>query len=386
MKEIKQSLKHVEKLIKAHYKRAKKMEKQNKNIDLSQKETIKIGVLGGDGIGPIITQGGYRVIEYLLEDEIKRGKVKLINIEGLTIENRLKERSPIPKEVLKEIKECDVILKGPTTTPSMKDKSENIESANVALRKELDLYANIRPVKVKSEGIDWTFFRENTEGGYALGSSGISINDKLFVDFTVTTKEGSKRIAKKAFEYARANNKKRVSIITKANVIKTTDGVFLKECYKVSKNYKDIEVDDWYVDIMSAKLIDKKRRNEFEVFVLPNLYGDILTDEAAQFQGGVGTAGSANIGDKYAMFEAIHGSAPRMVEEKRDKYADPSSILRATVMLLNHINYNDKATLLEDTLDDLQKNSKVKITGKEDGATAEEFIDYLIETLKEQSK
>ena len=121
-----------------------------------------------------------------------------------------------------------------------------------------------------------------------------------------------------------------VSIVTKANIIKATDGKFLKLCQAVGEKYPEITTDDWYIDIMTAKLVDKKRRTDFQVFVLPNLYGDIITDEAAEFQGGVGTAGSGNIGKRYAMFEAIHGSAPRMVKEGRAQYADPCSMLRAS--------------------------------------------------------
>lgn len=194
-------------------------------------------------------------------------------------------------------------------------------------------------------------FRENTEGAYAVGSKGINVDDDLAFDFVVATSEGSERIAKMAYEYARKNHKDRVSIINKANVIKTTDGKFLNICKNIGKEYPEITTDEWYIDITTAKLIDEKRRKDFKVFVLPNLYGDIITDEAAEFQGGVGTAGSANLGKRYAMFEAIHGSAPRMISEGRGQYADPCSMLRATVMLLSHIGKQDKADLLEKALD-----------------------------------
>lgn len=139
-------------------------------------------------------------------------------------------------------------------------------------------------------------FRENTEGAYAVGSKGINVDDDLAFDFVVATSEGSERIAKMAYEYARKNHKDRVSIINKANVIKTTDGKFLNICKNIGKEYPEITTDEWYIDITTAKLIDEKRRKDFKVFVLPNLYGDIITDEAAEFQGGVGTAGSANLG------------------------------------------------------------------------------------------
>lgn len=363
--------------------RVKKMKEDKDFIDYSKLDKIIIGVCGGDGIGPAITHEAHRILEFLLADEVDKNKVEFKVIDGLTIENRVKANKPIPDDVLDELKKCHVILKGPTTTPRAGDPWPNIESANVAMRKELDLFANVRPVKVPEQGIDWTFYRENTEGGYAVGSKGVNVNDDLAVDFVVTTQDGSERIARAAFEYAKKNGKTRVTCVTKANVIKTTDGKFLKTCQEVAKDYPGIELDDWYIDIMTAKLVDPKRRTQFQVVVLPNLYGDIITDEAAEFQGGVGTAGSANIGKKYAMFEAIHGSAPRMVKEGRDKYADPCSIIRAAVMLLSHIGYQDKADKLERALDIcMYEEKKLTITGRDTGCTGAEFADYVMDTIK----
>ena len=256
----------------------------------------------------------------------------------------------------------------------------------MAMRKALDLFANIRPVKVPEEGIDWTIFRENTEGGYAVGSSGFNVTEDLAVDFTITTKQGSDRIARLAYDYARKNGKTRVSLVTKANIIKTTDGNFLEDCHKVADNYPEITTDEWYADIMTAKLVDKKRRRDFQVLLLPNLYGDIISDEAAEFQGGVGTAGCANIGKKYAMFEAIHGSAPRMVSEGRAIYADPCSMLRAAVMLLSHIGYQQRADRLERALDICSfEEKKLVITGRPGGATCREYADYVMQTLRSLS-
>ncbi len=362
--------------------RIEQMKAQKDFIDYSALDTIIIGICGGDGIGPAITKAAQRILEYLLKDEVAKGRVEFRQIDGLTIENRVKAGKAIPDDVLSELKACHVILKGPTTTPRAGDPWPNIESANVAMRKELDLFANVRPVKVPEEGIDWTFFRENTEGGYALGSQGIHFNDDLAIDFTVTTKEGSERIARAAFDYAKKNGKTRVTAVTKADVIKTTDGKFLNICKEVAKEYPDIELDDWYIDIMTAKLVDKKRRTQFQVVVLPNLYGDIITDEAAEFQGGVGTTGSANIGKRYAMFEAIHGSAPRMVAEGRDQYADPCSIIRAAVMLLSHIGYGNLAEKLEKALDIcMYQEKKLVITGRDTGATGAEFAEYVMETI-----
>lgn len=362
--------------------RVERMKQDKEFIDYAKLDTIIIGVCGGDGIGPAITRAAHRILENLLADEVAKGKVEFRVIDGLTIENRVKANKAIPDDVLEELKACHVILKGPTTTPRAGDPWPNIESANVAMRKELDLFANVRPVKVPEQGIDWTFFRENTEGGYALGSEGIHVNEDLAIDFTVTTTEGTERIVRAAFDFAKKNGKTRVTAVTKANVIKTTDGKFLSICKKIAEEYPGIELDDWYIDIMTAKLVDEKRRTQFQVLVLPNLYGDILTDEAAEFQGGVGTAGSSNMGKRYAMFEAIHGSAPRMVTEGRDKYADPCSIIRASVMLLNHIGYNELADKLERALDIcMYEEKKLVITGRDTGATGEEFADYVMETV-----
>lgn len=352
-------------------------------IDYSSLDTIVIGVIGGDGIGPAITAQARRVLEELLQKQVKAGTVEFRTIEGLTIENRAAAGKAIPDSVLSEIKKCHVLLKGPTTTPRKGDQWANVESANVAMRKELDLFANVRPVKIPEQGIDWTFFRENTECLYAMGSQGLHISDDLAIDFRVITTPGTRRIARQAFEYAKSNGKNRVTIVTKANVVKATDGKFLEVCKEVAKDYPDIQTDDWYIDIMTAKLIDEKRRRQFQVFILPNLYGDILTDEAAEFQGGVGTAGSMNLGKQYAMFEAVHGSAPRMVEEGRAAYADPCSVMRAGVMLLSHIGFQKEADQLSDALDlcTLTERTLV-ITGHSSGATGAEFADYVLDAVK----
>lgn len=362
--------------------RAEAIKQQGDFKDYTKLDKITIGVCGGDGIGPIITKESANVLKYILKDDVESGRIVFKDIDGLTIENRVAQMKAIPDDVLEELKACDVILKGPTTTPQAGDGLPNIESANVAMRKALDLFANMRPVKIPEEGIDWTFFRENTEGAYAVGSRGVQVTDDLAMDFVVTTTEGTERLAKLAYEFAKNNNKSRVSIVSKANVIKTTDGKFLNLCKKVGENYPDIVTDEWYIDIMTAKLIDPKRRKDFKVIVLPNLYGDIITDEAAEMQGGVGTAGSANIGKRYAMFEAIHGSAPRMVKEGRGQYADPCSMLRASVMLLNHIGKHSEADRLEKALDYCMfEDKKYTITGREDGCTCAQFAEYVMQTL-----
>lgn len=371
------------KLLEKQLKRVEDMKSQGDFVDYSKLDKIIIGVCGGDGIGPAITGQAQRVLEYLLKGEVEKGRVEFRVIDGLTIERRAAEMKAIPDDVLAELKACDVILKGPTTTPRKGDEWPNVESANVAMRKELDLFANVRPVRIPEQGIDWTFYRENTEGGYAAGKEGIHVTEDLGIDFTIATSQGCDRIIRAAFEYAKANGKTRVTAVTKANIIKTTDGKFLEFFYNIAKDYPEIQADDWYIDIMTAKLVDENRRKDFQVMVLPNLYGDIITDEAAEFQGGVGTAGSANLGKKYSMFEAIHGSAPRMVKEGRDIYADPCSVIRAGAMLLSHIGYQTEADKLYKALDICTvTEKKLVMTGRSDGATGEEFANYLMETME----
>ena len=366
------------KLLEEQINRAAEMENAPPARDYKNMEKIRIGLIDGDGIGPIIMREAKRVLATVLADKIAAGRVELVDIEGLTIENREAKGKAIPDDVLAAIRACDVLLKGPTTTP----KGGSMESANVAMRRELDLYANVRPVSVPAEGIDWTFFRENTEGEYVLGSRGVEIKDKLAMDFKVTTVAGTRRIARAAFEYAKNNGKKNVAIVTKANIMKKTDGSFSAICHEVAAEYPDITAEDWYIDIMTANLVNEKIRSRFEVFLLPNLYGDIITDEAAQIQGGVGTAGSANMGDQYAMFEAIHGSAPRMIEQGIGEYANPESILRAAVMLLSHIGMQSEADRLKAALDVCSETERrVVVTGDRDGATCAAYADYVMETL-----
>jgi isocitrate dehydrogenase (NAD+) len=375
---IENAVLHFENLLRTQLNRAESMKSAKAPKDFSTLEVITIGLCGGDGIGPIIMKEAKRLLKTLLKEEISCGKIILKDINGLTIENRIAQNKAVPDDVLAEIKSCDVILKGPTTTP----KGGTMESANVTLRRELDLYANIRPVTVAEEGIDWIFYRENTEGEYVLGSSGIEIPNELAMDFKVTTDEGTRRIAKAAFKYAKDNGKTNVAIVTKANIMKKTDGKFSKICHQVAMEYPNIKAEDWYIDIMTANLVNKSIRNQFQVFILPNLYGDIITDEAAEIQGGVGTAGSANIGDNYAMFEAIHGSAPRMIEDGLAEYANPSSIFKAMEMMLRHIGLIDKAEKLSKALTiccDTEKS--VIVTGFRDGNTCTEFANYVLEKI-----
>ncbi len=361
-----------EKLLREQLARAQAM-REGAQPSAHEGKTV-IGIIGGDGIGPIIVGSARAVLEELLSEKIANGTVELRAIEGLTIENRERQGKAVPDDVLAAIKECDVLLKGPTATP----KGGSMESANVTLRRELDLYANVRPVSIPEEGVDWTFFRENTEGEYVLGSKGVEIPGELAFDFKVTTDAGTRRIARAAFEFARKNGKKSVAIVTKANIMKKTDGNFSRIAGEIAREYPEIGVEDWYIDIMTANLVNPDIRSKFEVFLLPNLYGDIITDEAAQLQGGVGTAGSANTGDRYAMFEAIHGTAPRMLEQGLGDYANPASILRATQMMLAHIGCTAEAKRLGDAMDTV----KLTVTGDKDGASCAAYTEELLRILR----
>ncbi len=373
---------HFEKLIAEQLARVERLKNEPDWIDYQHMPHVVIGVCGGDGIGPFISREAVRVLEHMLAPEVNSRKIEFRTVEGLTIENRAAQNKAIPDGVLAELRKCQAVLKGPTTTPQRGDPWPNIESANVAIRRELDLFANVRPVRVPSQGINWTFFRENTEGAYILGSHGVRVTDDLIFDFTVVTRQGSERLLRLAFAHAQKTGINKVTVVHKANIIKLSDGMFLDVARGVAKDYPDVQWDDWIVDAMSAKLIDPQRRREFKVIALPNLYGDILTDEAAEFQGGVGTAGSANIGKQNAMFEAIHGTAPRMVTEGRTQYANPTSMIVAGKMLLDHMGYVERAAKLDKALDICgQYEKRLVMTSRPGGATGIEYADYVMETL-----
>lgn len=376
---MEKNLKYLEELMREQIERAERIRSAGAGLDFTSMDKIIIGTAAGDGIGPYIMEDTLKVLETLLADEIASGKIEIRKIEGLTLENRIAKMQTVPDDVLAAIKECHVLLKGPTTTPGKGDNLPNIESANVTLRRELDLFANVRPVKVPEKNIDWIFYRENTEGEYALGSRGIEITPEISMDFKITTDAGTERLARAAFEYAKNNGNLNVSIITKANIMKKTDGRFLSLCYRIAEEYPEIKTDDWYVDICAANLINDSINSRFNVFILPNLYGDIITDEAAQIQGGVGTAGSANIGSRYAMFEAIHGSAPRMIADGLGEYANPASLIKASEMLLRHIGMAAKADVLAEALE--KADDRMNMTGDREGNTGKEFADCVIAAL-----
>lgn len=293
----------------------------------------KITVAKGDGIGPEIMDATLAILEAagakIEWDEINIGeKVYLAG-----------NSSGIDKSAWDKIRQNKVLLKAPITTP----RGGGYKSLNVTLRKTLGLYANVRPcmsfhpfINTKHPNMDLVIIRENEEDLYA----GIEHQqtDEVVQCLKLISRPGSEKIIRYAFEYARVYNKKKVSCLVKDNIMKHTDGLFHEVFKEVAKEYPEIEADNWIIDIGAARLADTPEI--FEVIVTPNLYGDVVSDIAAQITGSVGLAGSANIGETCAMFEAIHGSAPPIAGKN---VANPSGLLRAAVMMLNHIGQQDVA-------------------------------------------
>lgn len=370
-------------LLRGEYERIEAMKADSEVKDFSKLDKIVIGILPGDGIGPIIMEQALRVVNNLLKEEIESGKIEIREIEGMTIEHRAETLQSLPDEVFEECKKCDVLVKGPFVTPRAGDPYPNLVSANSLLRRGLQLFAAVRPIRIREKGIDWTFFRENIEGEYIWGNKGIQVNDDLAVDFKVLTQPGAERIARAAFEFARKNGKHNVTVVTKANIVKLVDGNFIRTVHEIGeKEYPEIEVQERLVDAMAAKMLDPEFNKGIEVIVLPNLYGDIVTDVAAEHQGGLGTACSSNIGNKYALFEAIHGTAPYLMSHGRGHHADPCSLIRAMGEMMAHIGYGDRKEILSEALDicTVTERKKVVTTFVEDASTAE-FTDYLLETI-----
>ena len=380
---IKTAQKKFGALIENESARIERMKASQEVTDFSNKEKIVIGILPGDGVGPILMKQALRVLNELVGEEICQGKIELREIEGMTIENRVAKLESLPKDIIPEIKACDVLVKGPMVTPRAGDGLPNLVSANSLLRRELELFAAVRPIKIPDKNIDWTFFRKNIEGEYIWGDKGIQVDEDLAVDFKVQTKQGSERIARAAFEFARKNGKKNVTIVTKANIVKLVDGNFIKAVRKVGEEYPEIEIQERLVDAMCAKMLDPEFNRGMEVVVLPNLYGDIVTDVAAEHSGGLGSACSSNIGNKYALFEAIHGTAPYLMSHGRGDYANPCSLIRAIGQMLIHIGYADRNELLDKALEICTvTEKKLVVTTETKDASAAEFTDYLIETIR----
>ena len=298
----------------------------------------RITLINGDGIGPEISDAVVKIITASGADiswDIQTAGADVIEKEG----------TPLPERVLNSIKENKVALKAPVTTPIGK----GFRSVNVQLRKSLDLYANLRPcknlpnVKTKFENVDIVVVRENTEDLYA----GIErqIDDDTAESIKLITRNASERICKFAFDYALKNGRKEVCVVTKANIMKLSDGLFLDSFRNISKNYPDINKREILVDNLCMQLVQNP--SQFDVLVLPNLYGDIVSDLCAGLIGGLGVAQGANIGNDYAVFEPVHGSAPDI---KGKNIANPTALLLSAIEMLKYIGQEKSALKIENAL------------------------------------
>lgn len=359
--------------------RIEEMKSGGAGVDYAAMEKIVIGVIPGDGAGPRLMKQALRAVRLLLAEPIASGRIEIREIPGLDVENRGRVMQIIPDDSRQALHECDVILKGPLDNTSIK----GLGSSVAAIRAELGLSINLRPVKNPNKGYDWVMFRENIEGEYIWGSKGIQVDEDLAIDFRVQTRQQSTHLARAAFDYARANGRKHVTAVTKNNVVRLTDGNLLSVCREIAREYPDIEYDERLIDVTAAKLSDPEFNRDLEVLILPNLYGDIISDIAAELAGGLGTAGSANLGVKYSLFEAIHGTAQTLIDLGRGDYADPSSILRAAAMLMTHIGYVREGKLLNDALDICgYTERKLVVTSFKEDASTVEYADYVLETVE----
>jgi isocitrate dehydrogenase (NAD+) len=329
-----------------------------------------ITLIPGDGIGPEVTEATLRVLEAAgAELEWDR---HLAGIEAFE-----KTGTPLPEALLSSIRANGVALKGPVTTPVGK----GFRSVNVQIRKALDLFANLRPVEsvpgvpARFENLDLVVVRENTEGLY----SGIEheVVPGVVESLKIITEKASTRIAKFAFEYARKNGRKRVTAVHKANIMKLADGLFLDCCRRVASGYPEIEFDDRIVDNMAMQLV--MRPDEFDMLLLENLYGDILSDLCAGLVGGLGIVPGANIGERIAVFEAVHGSAPDIAGQN---VANPTALIRSGVLMLEHIGLGEAAervrvALLARLAD---PGSRTRDVGGQ--ASTTEFTDAIVRTIE----
>ncbi|NFL94786.1 isocitrate/isopropylmalate dehydrogenase family protein [Clostridium botulinum] len=328
-----------------------------------------ITLIPGDGIGPEVTEAARKVIDAVGADinwHVVEAGEKVLDKYG----------TPLPDYVLDSIKDTKVALKGPVTTPVGK----GFRSVNVTLRKSLNLYANIRPVKsykgIKSryENVDLIIVRENTEDLYA----GIEhmIGDDIAESIKVITKKASDRIVDYAFDMARKENRNKVTAVHKANIMKLSDGLFLNCAKEVASKNKDIDFEDVIVDAMAMKLVLNPEK--YDVLVMPNLYGDILSDMAAGLVGGLGLLPGANIGYEGAVFEAAHGAAPDIAGKNK---ANPTACILSGAMMLNYIGENEKAKKIENAIEKVFVEGKCLTEDLGGSSTTEEFTKAIIENL-----
>lgn len=330
-----------------------------------------VTLLTGDGIGPEISRATKKVLcaagAEIIFDEFVVGEAA-----------QRKSGDHFPKEVFDSIEKNRLALKGPITTPI----GHGFRSLNVHLRKKYDLFANVRPIKapgaipLKFKNVDLVIFRENTEDLYAGIEQSITENEAQSVK--IITSKATRRIAKAAFDYALAHNRKKVTIVTKANIMKLSDGLFLKICREVAEDYPTIEVEEILVDNMAMQLVLQPEK--YDILLTQNLYGDILSDLAAGLIGGIGLVPGANIGEDMAIFEAVHGSAPDIAGKN---IANPTAMILSGCMLLDHIGQKNIARRIRNAIQrvyQLPKNYPADLGGK---VSTTSFTDLILSELEE---
>jgi isocitrate dehydrogenase (NAD+) len=330
-----------------------------------------VTLIPGDGIGPDLTDSVKEVIGALdvdIEWEVADAGEGVMEEEG----------TPLPESVLESIRRNKVAIKGPLTTPV----GTGFRSVNVALRKELDLYANVRPslslpgVDTPYENIDLVIYRENTEDLYA----GVEhmVGKDAAESIKIITREGTERICRMAFERSKEQGRKHITVIHKANIMKYTDGLFRDVFYEVGKDYENDfdEIDDRIVDNMAMQLVNKP--NEYDVLVCPNLYGDILSDLCAGLTGGLGVAPGANIGEDLAVFEPVHGSAPKYAGQNR---ANPLATLLSAQNMLYYLGYNDEAERMRQAIREALKSPENRTKDLDGSAGTKEFTEAIVSNL-----
>jgi len=329
-------------------------------------------LIPGDGIGPEVSQAAVRAVEATGVD-IRWRRAELN--EAIILE----AGKALPQYLLDSLNETRVGLKGPVATPI----AGGFQSVNVALRKALDLFANVRPVKTlpgiktrfEDVKIDMVIFRENTEDLYS-GLEHEVVKD-VVTSLKVITRAASERIARYAFQYAKKNGRKQVAAIHKANILKLADGLFLRCCRETAQQYPGIQYKELIVDNASMQLV--MRPETFDILLLPNLYGDIVSDLAAGLVGGLGIVPGANIGEAHAVFEAVHGSAPDIAGQGK---ANPTALMLSAVMLLTHLGESNAAHTLQSAVEAVYREGK-HLTGDVGGtASTEEFTEAVIKQIK----
>lgn len=329
----------------------------------------KVTLIPGDGIGQEITFAVKKIID-------SAGANIDWDIQKAGIEVMEQYKTPLPEGVINSIKKNKVALKGPITTPI----GEGFRSVNVTLRKELDLYTNLRPIKTyagiptRYDDIDLIIVRENTEDLYV----GIEhmVGEDAAESIKIFTRKGCERIIRYAFEYAKKEGRQKVTAVHKANIMKYTDGMFLNIAKEIAKEYPSIEFEEMIIDAMCMKLVQVPET--YDVLVLPNLYGDIVSDLCAGLVGGMGFAPGANIGSEYAVFEAVHGSAPDIAGKN---IANPTALILSGIHMLRHIGELEVSNKIESALSKVLKEGKVLTADIGGSASTTEFTDYVISKL-----